>query len=109
MIDLTDLRQNPDKYRAAATAKRIAVDFDTLLAVNREVVERLTNEVSLPRYVGVVQLRSAFFDPIDFLLDTTSTERNINAVAVVAHSRTRPHTAEIARELGRQFRCSLVA
>jgi len=34
MIDLNDLRQNPDKYRQAAARKRIAVDIDALLEVD---------------------------------------------------------------------------
>src|SRR4051812_26332167 len=34
MIDLKDLRENPDKYRAAAQQKRINVDIDRLLKLD---------------------------------------------------------------------------
>src|SRR5205823_598869 len=36
MIDLKDLRENPDKYRTAATQKRIAVDIDRLLKLDAD-------------------------------------------------------------------------
>jgi len=36
MIDLKDLRENPDKYRDAARKKRIDVDIDRLLALESE-------------------------------------------------------------------------
>jgi seryl-tRNA synthetase len=36
MIDLKDLRDNPDKYRTAATQKRIDVDIDRLLQLESE-------------------------------------------------------------------------
>jgi seryl-tRNA synthetase len=36
MIDLKDLRENPEKYRRGATAKQIAVDIDRLLAIDAE-------------------------------------------------------------------------
>ena len=36
MIDLKDLRDNPDKYRTAASQKRIEVDIDRLLALEGE-------------------------------------------------------------------------
>jgi len=36
MIDLKDLRENPDKYRTAARQKRIDVDIDRLLTLDAE-------------------------------------------------------------------------
>ena len=36
MIDLKDLRENPDRYRTAAKQKRIDVDIDRLLALESE-------------------------------------------------------------------------
>ena len=50
MIDLKDLRENPEKYRRAAQFKRVSVDIDKLLdldAKNRELEQtrqKLTNE-----------------------------------------------------------------
>ena len=34
MIDLKDLRENPEKYRTAAQQKRISVDIDRLLQLD---------------------------------------------------------------------------
>jgi len=36
MVDLKDLRDNPDRYRDAARLKRIDVDIDRLLALDSE-------------------------------------------------------------------------
>src|SRR5438128_2180546 len=36
MVDLKDLRENPDKYREAARAKRITVDIDQLLEMENQ-------------------------------------------------------------------------
>ncbi len=36
MIDLKDLRENPDKYRNGAAAKRVSVDIDGVLALDEQ-------------------------------------------------------------------------
>ena len=36
MIDLKDLRENPDRYRTAAKQKRIDVDIDRLLQLDSQ-------------------------------------------------------------------------
>jgi len=36
MVDIKDLRENPDKYRSAATAKRISVDIDQLVQLDSQ-------------------------------------------------------------------------
>jgi seryl-tRNA synthetase len=36
MIDLKDLRENPDKYRRGAELKHVSVDFDALLALDEQ-------------------------------------------------------------------------
>lgn len=36
MVDIKDLRENPEKYRSAATVKRIAADVDRLLQLDAE-------------------------------------------------------------------------
>ena len=36
MVDLKDLRENPDKYRQAAQKKRIAVDIDSLVEMENQ-------------------------------------------------------------------------
>ncbi len=47
MIDVKDLRNDPDKYRRAADAKRIDVDIDRLLALDAELREAMTRQQQL--------------------------------------------------------------
>ena len=47
MIDLKDLRRNPDLYRAAATNKRIDVDIDQLMRLDAEHRTLLTDRQAL--------------------------------------------------------------
>ncbi len=47
MIDLKDLRQNPDKYRAGAQAKRMDVDIDALLELDAQLRAALTERENL--------------------------------------------------------------
>ncbi|MGB0768099.1 MAG: serine--tRNA ligase [Phycisphaeraceae bacterium] len=42
MIDLKDLRENPDKYRKGAANKQYAIDFDALLMLDEEVRAKQT-------------------------------------------------------------------
>jgi len=42
MIDLKDLRQNPDRYRQGAQAKNMSVDIDALLGLDEEVRSVMT-------------------------------------------------------------------
>ncbi len=47
MIDLRDLRENPEKYKQGAAAKRIDVDIDQLLEVDRRLREAQTKREQL--------------------------------------------------------------
>ncbi len=47
MIDIKDLRENPDRYRQAAEHKRITVDIDTLLDLDTRHRELLTTQQEL--------------------------------------------------------------
>ena len=47
MIDLKDLRQNPEKYRKGAADKNSHVDLDALLAVDAELREAMTRQQEL--------------------------------------------------------------
>lgn len=47
MIDLKDLRQNPDKYRKGAADKRIDVDIDALLEIDAQLRAALTERENL--------------------------------------------------------------
>ena len=47
MIDLKDLRENPDKYRRGAADKRMAVDIDALLDTDSRLREAMTEREQL--------------------------------------------------------------
>jgi seryl-tRNA synthetase len=47
MIDLKDLRQNPDRYRQAARDKAINVDIDTLLSLDEQLRLAMTRQQEL--------------------------------------------------------------
>ncbi len=47
MIDLKDLRENPDKYRRGAAAKQMGVDIDTLLALDADLRAALAEREQL--------------------------------------------------------------
>ena len=71
-------------------------------------VDKLCAEVSFSRYLAVVRIRAADLDPIDVLLDTTSTERNLYPLAVVQIAAARSNTAAMAALLGKQYGCAVV-
>jgi hypothetical protein len=60
-------------------------------------VEKLCKTVRLSRYVGSVRVEAPGLDPFDVLLDTTSTERNLNCLAVVQLGNSCSETAELCR------------
>ena len=61
------------------------------------IVERLCDSVPLSRYIGVIRIEAPGLDTFDILLDTTSTERNLNCLAVLQLGKTHSHTAEFCR------------
>jgi hypothetical protein len=63
------------------------------------IVERLCDSVPLSRYVGVIRIEALGLDAFDVLLDTTSTERNLNCLAVLQLGKAHPHTSEFCRFL----------
>ncbi len=77
--------------------------------VDPEVANRLIHTTVLSRYVGVIRITAPFIDPIQVLIDTTGTERNIYAIAVVAESAKRVITRDLAAELAKRLKCFLVA
>ncbi|MEA2603421.1 MAG: hypothetical protein QOF89_4413 [Acidobacteriota bacterium] len=70
-----------------------------------EKVRRLCEEVSLPRYLGIVRLSSNYLDPIEILVDTTSTERNTNFCAILTASNKHPDTHRAASFLANEYDC----
>ena len=64
--------------------------------------------VSVARYLGVVRLTASYFDPIDILMDTTSTEKNPHFLGVVALRSSMPLTSIMGQFLARESRCQPV-
>jgi hypothetical protein len=70
--------------------------------------EALASSVLLSRYVGVVSLESEVLDPIDILVDSTSTERNLRFLAILAPKHGRPATQECVDRLARELECAAI-
>jgi len=83
-----------------------------ILGENRapeSLVARLCTSVPFSRYLGVVRIEAEDLDPIDFLLDTTSTERNLHCLALVRPTTSRDRTIDLAELLAIRYRCSVIA
>lgn len=70
---------------------------------NSAKVDSLCRFVRLPRYLGVIRIQSSGLDPFDVLLDTTSTERNLNCLAIMQLAAAHPETAALCRLMVKQF------
>jgi hypothetical protein len=68
-------------------------------------IEKLCTSLPMPRYVGVISMYSPGLDPLEILIDTTSTERNLNFLALVQSAKTKPLTQLIAGSLAKIYRC----
>jgi hypothetical protein len=87
--------------------------LEELLVPNRMAdpvrVEELCNRIPLPRYVGVVRLTSAAgIDPIDVLVDTTSTKTNLHLLAVMPLRGRKSHTRFAAETLSSELNCPFI-
>lgn len=58
-------------------------------------VGRLCEKVHLSRYLGIVRFELPNLDSFDVVLDTTSTARNLNFLAVVKLGRLKPYAAQL--------------
>ncbi len=76
--------------------------------VTPERVERLWSKVPLPRYVGIVRIEADFLDPIHFLVDCTSTERNVHSLAVLALRTKRDETPHVVKFLADRYDCPVI-
>jgi len=72
---------------------------DSLLARNgmQRTVETLCSTIRLSRYLGIIRFENPALDSFDVLLDTTSTERNLNCSGVVQLGKLRPNTTELCK------------
>jgi hypothetical protein len=66
-------------------------------------VEQLCRKVRLSRHIGVIRFDAPSLDTFDVLLDTTSTERNLNCLAVLQLQSTNVHTAELCRFIAGRY------
>jgi hypothetical protein len=73
-----------------------------------DLVFEISTQVPLARYVGVVRISSQYFDPIDIIVDTTSTQKNIHCLAIVVPNAIRPHTKLMANYLANALRLKIV-
>lgn len=83
-----------------------------MLAPNKSpdsVVLSLCSSVPFSRYLGVVRIEAKDLDPIDFLLDTTSTERNLHCLAIVRTATSRSQTANLTELLAHRYQCSVIS
>jgi len=71
-------------------------------------VSDLCEKVTMARYLGVVRLTASYFDPIDVLIDTTSTEKNPHFLGLFTPRSSLPLTRVIGQRLARAARCQLV-
>ena len=69
-------------------------------------VDRLCRTVPLPRYVGVLHVEAGSLDPFDVLLDTTSTERNLNCPALVRFGNSHKSSG-LYQFIARRYQCEV--
>jgi hypothetical protein len=69
---------------------------------------RISREVALSRYIGVISLRPQYAGEIQILVDTTSTGRNPNFLAVVAAA-SDDETRKLVTQLSARCQCRPVA
>jgi hypothetical protein len=68
-------------------------------------VEQICSSLPLSRYLGIIRIATPSLDPFDVLLDTTSTERNLNCLAVVQLQKSNPKTNSLCEFIADQNHC----
>jgi hypothetical protein len=68
-----------------------------------QMVEHLCQSVDFSRYIGVVRVETSFLGTFDVLLDTTSTERNLNCLAIVQFGQAGTFTRTFFKEMADHF------
>ena len=118
------LAETAQAFREAALGQNDPILFDLWISpsafylenllqsagdIESQRVENLWETIPLPRYVGVVRLEAANLDPIHFIVDCTSTERNVHSLAVLSIGTSRPGTAHLTKSLADIYQCQVVA
>jgi hypothetical protein len=79
--------------------------FNAEPALDVRDIECFLEQVRMPRHLGVIQMKSDSIDPIDFILDCTSTESNTLALGALAMSNVLPETGEVRHFVADFFKC----
>jgi hypothetical protein len=72
-----------------------------------ELASVLTERLSMPRYLGIIRLSGPTIGIVDVLIDTTSTMKNLNFVAVGHHGES--HDRKSLEIIASSYRCDLFA
>jgi len=79
-INNPDIRFEVSIVRSFEYTEKLFMGGDT---IQSETFLDFTRSLSLPRYVGIVTLSADYLGNIDVIVDTTSTRRNLQLLAVV--------------------------
>jgi hypothetical protein len=71
-------------------------------------LQKLCAEIPLSRYLGIIRINAGDLDSIDVLLDSTSTLRNLNCLAIVRTGNSGAQTMEISTALADRYRCPII-
>ena len=78
-------------------------------SIETESVATLASTVPLSRYVGVIKIQSAVTGSFEILVDTTSTIRNINYLALVVKGDLAEYGKQITEALATECRCQIIS
>jgi hypothetical protein len=94
-LDRGELRKGEDPIIFETRIERSHHYITKALQTRRftpHMVQQLSVQTVLSRYIGVITLRSNRLEPLEILVDTTNTERNANFLAVIAPRVSTPET-----------------
>lgn len=72
-------------------------------------IKKLATDTALSRYIGIIRFTTQYADPIDLLVDTTSTKRNIHLIGIIAAGSNSPHTPLLSLWLSTHLNCTLIS
>ena len=64
---------------------------------------KISESLCLSRYVGIITIETDDIDKLDLLLDTTSTLRNLECLAIIQHGTSRRNTRAITEGLSKRY------
>jgi hypothetical protein len=73
-----------------------------------EKIIEISRKISMPRYVGIISIRSSFFNSMDILIDTTCTRRNPYFIGIIEIKNSINHTSQLSTMLSVLCRCPIV-